>query len=115
MSEHSNNRRVIVMITSPLEKEHAERIAAVDPERIKLIYRPDLMPETKYQADHNGPIDWQRPADQQREWLDLLNRAEVLLDFDWRSGLPPFELSPNLKWVQTSSAGVGQTVKRLGL
>ncbi len=115
MSEQSKNRHVVVMITSPLEKEQADRIAAVDRDRVELIYRPDHMPDTKYQADHNGPIDWQRPEDHQREWLDLLKRAEVLLDFDWRSGLPPFELSPNLKWVQTSSAGVGQTVKRLGL
>jgi phosphoglycerate dehydrogenase-like enzyme len=115
MSSRSNEHRVVVMITSPLEQEHTDRIAAVDPDRIELIYRPDLMPKSQYVADHNGPIDWNRPADQQREWLALLQRAEVLLDFDWRSGLAPFELSPNLKWVQTSSAGVGQTVKRLGV
>jgi phosphoglycerate dehydrogenase-like enzyme len=115
MSSRSEERRVVVMITSPLEQEQADRLAAVDPDRIELIYRPDLMPQTQYVADHNGPIDWQRPADQQKDWLALLQRAEVLLDFEWRSGLAPFELSPNLKWVQTSSAGVGQTVKRLGV
>lgn len=103
------------MITSPLEQEHANRIAAVNPARIDLIYRPDLMPAMRYVGDHNGLLDWRRPDDQQSEWLALLRRAEVLLDFDWRSGPPPFELSPHLKWVQTSSAGVGQTVKRLGL
>src|SRR6266498_626738 len=115
MLSRSDERRVVVMITSPLEQEQASRIAAADPDRIELIFRPDLMPKTQYVADHNGPIDWQRPADQQQEWLALLQRAEVLLDFDWRSGIAPFELSPNLKWVQTSSAGVGQTVKRFGV
>jgi phosphoglycerate dehydrogenase-like enzyme len=44
-----------------------------------------------------------------------LQTAEVLFDFDLRSGPSPYDLSPNLKWVQTSSAGVGQTVKRLGV
>jgi phosphoglycerate dehydrogenase-like enzyme len=113
--ERPDERRVVIMITSPLEQEHANRIAAVNPARIDLIYRPDLMPAMRYVGDHNGPLDWRRADDQQSEWLELLRRAEVLLDFDLRSGPPPFELSPHLKWVQTSSAGVGQTVKRLGL
>src|SRR5262245_35498811 len=115
MAESDGNRRVVVIITSPLEPEHAERIAAVDPGRIELIYRPELMPPTRYQAEHNGPAEWQRPPNQQTEWLQLLRRADVLFDFDTRSGPSPFELSPNLKWVQTSSAGVGQAVKRMGL
>jgi phosphoglycerate dehydrogenase-like enzyme len=115
MAEGSEDQRVPVMITSPLEQEHAVRIANAYPDRIELIYRPDLMPPTRYIADHNGSADWQRSPEQQREWLSLLKRSEVLFDFDIRSGPSPFELSPNLKWVQTSSAGVGQLVKRLGV
>jgi rod shape-determining protein MreD len=32
------------MIASPLEAEHAARIAAAYPDRVELIYRPDLLP-----------------------------------------------------------------------
>jgi phosphoglycerate dehydrogenase-like enzyme len=103
------------MITSPLEQTHVDRIASAFPDRVELIYRPDLMPSTRYVADHNGPADWQRSPEQLQEWLGLLKRAEVLFDFDIRSGSSPFELSPNLMWVQTSSAGVGQLVHRLGV
>jgi phosphoglycerate dehydrogenase-like enzyme len=103
------------MITSPLEQELADRIARSFTDRVELIYRPDLLPPTRYTADHNGPPDWTRAPAAQEVWLSLLKRAEVLFDFDMRSGPSPFELSPDLKWVQTSSAGVGQTVERLGL
>ena len=103
------------MISTPLEQEHAERIAAVDPDRVELIYRPDLMPPVRYIADHNGIDGWKRTDEQSTAWRSLLQRAEVLWDFASVDGLGPFELSPNLKWVQTSSAGVGQMVKRLGV
>src|SRR5688572_4299881 len=107
--------RVTVMIASPLEAEHAARIGAAYPDAIELIYRPDLMPPMRYVADHYGPPDWRRTPEQQAEWLDLLRRAEVLWDFAAGEDMGPLELSPNLRWVQTTSAGVGQYVKRLGV
>ena len=72
------DRRVRVMIASPLEPEHAERIAASFPARVELIYRPDLMPPMRYVADHYGPPDWRRTPAQQTEWHDLLSRAEAI-------------------------------------
>lgn len=107
--------RVVVVIASPLEAEHAARIAAVAPGRVELIYRPDLVPPTRYQADHTGPADWTRTPEQEAEWRSLLRRVEVMWDVDLRADAPPLELSPGLRWVQTSSAGVGPLVKRLGL
>jgi phosphoglycerate dehydrogenase-like enzyme len=107
--------KTVVMITSPLEQEFADRIATVDPARVELLYRPDLMPPTRYVADHNGIAGWSRSADGAAEWRSMLARAEVLWDFASVDGLGPFELSPKLKWVQTSSAGVGQMVRRLGV
>src|SRR5215217_7982391 len=107
--------KTVVIITSPLEAEFAERIAAVEPERVEVIYRPDLMPPTRYQGDHNGPSDWPGFATRREEWHRLLRRAEVLWDFPTHEEKGILELSPNLRWVQTSSAGVGQYVKRLGL
>src|SRR5688572_5711595 len=102
------------MITSPLEPEHVERIRSAFPDRLELIYRPDLMPEIRYVADHGDP-DWRRNPDQEREWHRLLRRAEILLDFPQHERYPLLELAPMLRWVQTTSAGTGPLVKRLGL
>ncbi len=106
--------RVVVMLTSPLEPEHVERIAGAFPDRLDLIYRPDLMPAPRYVADH-GDSAWRRNPAQEREWHRLLNQAEVLLDFPQNESRPLLELTPNLRWVQTTSAGVGPLVQRLGL
>ena len=107
--------RVTAMIASPLEAEHATAIAAAFPDRVELIYRPDLMPPMRYGADHHGDPAWRRTPAQQREWHALLARAEVLWDFAAKEDQGPLALSPNLRWVQTTSAGVGQYVKGLGL
>jgi len=109
-----NSDRLVAMITSPLEPEYAERIAAAYPDRVELIYRPDLMPATRYVGDHGDPA-FRRTEEQEREWHELLARADVLWDFPAHEQRPVLELSPKLRWVQTSSAGVGQQVKRLGL
>ena len=107
--------RVTAMITSPLEAEHATAIAAAFPDRVELIYRPDLMPPMRYGADHQGDPAWSRTPAQQREWHALLALAEVLWDFAANEDRGPLALSSNLRWVQTTSAGVGQYVKSLGL
>lgn len=109
------NERVVAMITSSLEPEHAARIAAAHPDRIELIYRPDLLPPARFPADHGGDPAWRRTAGQQAEWHALLARAEVLWDFAYGERAGPLELSPKLRWVQTTSAGVGPYVERLGL
>ena len=106
--------RVVVMLTSPLEPEHVERIAGAFPDRIDLIFRPDLMPAPRYVADHGDPA-WRRNPDQEREWHRLLGQAEVLLDFPPYEPRPLLELAPKVRWVQTTSAGVGPLVQRLGL
>ena len=106
--------RVTVMIASPLEPEHVARIAAVDPERVDVLFRPDLMPSPRYVADHGDP-DFRRTPAQDAEWRAMLRRADVLFDFSLAEGESPLALSPNLRWVQTTSAGVGPLVARLGL
>ncbi len=106
--------RVKVMLSSPLEPEHVERIAGAFPDQIEVIYHPDLMPAPRYVADHGDPA-WRRNPAQEREWHRLLGEAEVLLDFPQNEIRPLLELTPKLRWVQTTSAGVGPLVQRLGL
>jgi phosphoglycerate dehydrogenase-like enzyme len=113
--ESSHEDRVVVMITSPLEAAHVERIADVDRQRVEVIYRPDLLLPPRYPADHHGPADWPGFRSRRAEWQKLLQRANVLWDFPLGEDRPLLELCPRLRWVQTTSAGVGMLVKRLGL
>lgn len=99
------------LIASYLEPEHTERIRREIPQ-IELVYCPDLIGTPRFQADHTAPH--QRTPEQEAEWRALLARADILFDFDHthREDLP--QLAPRLKWIQTTSAGIGQFVKRYG-
>ena len=106
--------RVPVLIASWLDPEHAERIAAAEPDRIELIYEPELLPTTRYEADHHGPP---RPLsdEQRRRWAESLGRAEVAFEFDWERPEQLLSRAPRLRWVQASSSGIGPLVDSLGL
>ena len=108
---------VVVMIASPLEVEHVERIRAVAPGRVEVIHEPELLPPTRYVADHKGVEGFSRTAEQERRWRAHLLRAEVCLDFPpvAEDGGSLVERAPRLRWVQTTSSGVGQLVKALGV
>ncbi len=103
--------RINVLIASSLEPEHVERIRAVS-ERLRVVYEPQLLPPPRYPADHTNIIA--RSAEDEARWRALLAEAEVLFDFDHtnRQALP--ELAPRLRWVQATSAGIGQFVQRMG-
>lgn len=99
-----------VLICSYLEPEFIERIRAVDP-RLKVHYHPELLPEPRYTADHVG-LPLQRSAEDQSRWESLLQQADILFDFDY-SGIDELpERAPSARWLQATSAGIGQMVKR---
>ena len=102
---------VNVLIASYLEPEHVERIRAVSGQ-LQVVYEPRLLAPPRYPADHTNTLT-RSPEDAVR-WRELLAEAEVLFDFDHshRQDLP--ELAPQLRWVQATSAGIGQFVRRMG-
>lgn len=106
--------RRVVAIASPLEPELAERIAAAFPTRVEVRYRPELMPVPRYAADH-GDAAFRRTPDQSTAWRAMLRDAEATWDFPTDGEAGPLDLCPGLRWVQTTSAGVGPTARRLGL
>jgi phosphoglycerate dehydrogenase-like enzyme len=104
---------VVVLIASPLEPEHVARIRAVDP-RIEVLHDPELLPRPRYVSDHTGaPTD--RTPEQEARFLEMLRRAEVLFDFDRAHLRDLAAVAPRLRWLQATSAGIGQMVKRVGL
>lgn len=102
-----------MFIASPLEPEHVDRIRAVDP-RIELLHDPDLLPRPRYVADHAG-VPMTRTAQQDARFLQMLGRAEVVFDFPSGHLRDLAAVAPRLRWLQATSAGIGQFVQRQGL
>lgn len=101
-----------VVIGSYLEPEYIRQIEAVDP-RICVLYAPELLGKPRYVADHTAPIV--RTPAQEKAWHALLAQADILFDFDRATVDRLAQLAPNLKWLQATSAGIGQLVKKAGL
>lgn len=100
-----------VLIASYLEPDLVERIRT-DVPAVNVIYRPDLLGQPRFAADHTS--EPQRTDAQEAEWRSLLGRAHILFDFDRTAGPDLPDLAPNLRWIQGTSAGIGQLVKRNG-
>lgn len=103
---------VNLLIGSYLEPEYIEQIRQVDP-RLNVINEPELLPVPRYACDHVGTPRALTPEQEQR-WRDLLAQAEILFDFDHVRARELPELAPRLRWLQATSAGIGQYVKRMG-
>lgn len=99
-----------ILIASYLEPEHVATIRAVDP-RVKVIYEPELLQKPRYKADHHG-TPCARSAEEEARWRTLLAQADILFDFDFTNDADLPALAPRVRWVQASSAGIGQFVAR---
>lgn len=96
----------VIFIASPLEAEHVERISAPG---VPVVYRPNLLPPTRYQGDHTG-APFTRSTEQEAEWREGLAEATILWDFP-----EDMALAPRARWIQATSTGVAAAVCRLGL
>jgi phosphoglycerate dehydrogenase-like enzyme len=110
--EGSQTMKINIFISSPLEVENVDRIRSVDPDRIEVVFEPDLLPPVRYIADHRGAPFTRSPQQQQR-WQAALATAEVLWDLPQTAA--DLATAKRLKWIQTTSTGVGPSVKALGL
>jgi len=102
-----------VLIASYLEPECVERIRTKI-HQIDVVYEPELLPRPRYRSDHIGnPVGLSEAGRQ--HWAELLKSADVMFDFDWdQPALMPTRC-PNLRWVQATSAGIGEVVAEAGL
>lgn len=114
MTDTTRTDRAAVLISSWLDQHHADRIAAAEPDRIELLYAPELLPVPRYEADHHGPERALSDA-QLLDWRALLARAEVSFDFDWETPEEMIQRAPRLRWVQSSSSGIGPMLERFGV
>jgi phosphoglycerate dehydrogenase-like enzyme len=105
---------VTVVLASYFEEEHVRRIREVD-ERLRVLYREDLVPPPRWEGDHVGPEDWRRTPEGDEELLAMLAEAEVLFDFPRGYVRDLTKLAPELRWVQGSMAGAGEPARKAGL
>jgi len=107
----TDNRRPRVLIASYLDLSLVEEIRNKVPQ-VDVIFRSDLLYRPKHAADHTSLPS--RTPEQEREWKELLQSADVMFDFDHThlNDLP--EIAGSLKWIQATSAGIGQFVRSKG-
>ena len=103
-----------VVVCSYFEEEHVARIREVD-ERLRVLYREDLVPPPRWPGDHVGPPTWHRSEEGEEQFLAMLGEAEVLYDFPRGHTEDLVRVAPKLRWVQASMAGVGEIIERAGL
>ncbi|MCW2781813.1 MAG: oxidoreductase [Marmoricola sp.] len=98
-----------ILIASYLEPECVDQIRAAATD-IDVAYVPELLPRPRYRCDHIGSALELTDADSRR-WSDLLGSAEVMFDFDWHQPALMATRCPELRWVQATSAGIGDVVE----
>ncbi len=105
-------KRVELLIASYLEPEYVHRIRQID--GVRVTYDPALLPQPRYGSDHVGrPL--QRSPENERQWREYLAGAEVLFDFDHTNLAILNTLIPHVRWIQATSAGIGQLLIRTRL
>jgi phosphoglycerate dehydrogenase-like enzyme len=103
-----------VVIASYFEEEYVRRIREVD-ERLRVLYREDLVPPPRWPGDHAGQEEWERTPEGEGEFLAMLGEAEILYDFPSGHVEDLVEVAPRLRWVQGSMAGAGELAQKAGL
>ena len=114
MGSHSTGGKLNILIGSPLEEAQVARIGAAAPDRVNVLYEPDLLPTVRYQADHHGIRRRLNEADRAR-WQGLLAEANIMFDFDWMAPEKLPITAPRLRSVQATSAGIGEFFQRFDL
>jgi glyoxylate/hydroxypyruvate reductase A len=99
-----------IVIATFLEDEHVQTIRGLG---ARVVYEPALVPRPRYIADHIGER-LERAPQEEAAWRAFLAKADVLFDFDYTNAQALPELAPRVSWIQASSAGIGQFVKRHG-
>lgn len=103
-----------VVVASYFEEEYVRRMREVD-ERLRVLYREDLVPPPRWPGDHAGAEEWERTPEGEEAFLQMLGEAEVLYDFPRGHVEDLVEVAPKLRWVQGSMAGAGEVAEKAGL
>ena len=70
-----------ILIASPLEEIYVEKIKSYSKGKFNVIFDPELLPPTRYIADHNGIENFIHTQTQEKKWNNYLEKSEILWDF----------------------------------
>ncbi len=101
-----------VVITTYLEPELVSQLSSEFPE-FEWVYPIELLALPRYAGEHRRPSAIS--SESAAKWRELLESAEVLFDFGPAPLHRELAGSRNLRWIQATSAGVGQFVHSVGL
>ena len=105
-----------VFVGTYFEPEEIERLREEVTRRgLNLIYHGEWLQPAAFPAEHNHNLDL--TPEQWEVWIAGLKQADIMLDFEVNtlSRWVPENLTPRLRWLQATSAGVGQTIDKAGL
>lgn len=115
MSESETRMRAAVAV--PLSEEHCLLIEQREP-RVTVVRDHALMPPMRGPADWTGDPAFVRTAQQQSAFDEMVDSADVLFgvpDVDPAALARTVKANTGLRWVMTTAAGGGSTIKAAGL
>lgn len=111
MTESEKKVRAVVAV--PLAEELCRLIEELEP-RLEVVSDPSLVPPMRGPADWSGDPAFTRTAQQQADFEALVDSADVLFgipDVDPKALARTVAANPRLRWVMTTAAGGGSTVR----
>jgi len=103
----------VLLIASPVEEELVEGLRGRLPEW-SVRHDARLIPAPQYPNDHVG-----HPPELDdiglHTWRSWLAEADAMLDFDWWQPQQMSKNCPRLRWVQSTSAGIGSYISRYNI
>lgn len=112
-----SGRRLRAVVTVPLPEEQCRLIEELEP-RVEVVRDHSLVHPARWAADWSGDPDHVRTAEQQTAFEAMVDSADVLFgipDVDPSALARTVRANPALRWVMTTAAGGGSTVKAAGL
>ena len=103
-----------ILISSWLDQEDVGRIRAVTDE-VEVMYFPELLTRPRFPGDHGAEMqDVPLSREAETKWVNLLGQATILFDIDRRYADRIPDLAPNVRWIQSTSSGIGKSVNSRG-
>ncbi|PRA79469.1 D-2-hydroxyacid dehydrogenase [Microbacterium sp. MYb66] len=110
-------KKLRAVVAVPLREDLCQLIEELEP-RVEVIRDHSLMPPMRGPADWSGDPDHVRTASEQQAFDELVDSADALFgipDVDAEALARTVAANPRLRWVMTTAAGGGASVKAAGL
>ncbi|WP_136054048.1 D-2-hydroxyacid dehydrogenase [Microbacterium sp. K24] len=108
-----SDNRLRAVVAVPLPEELCHLIETLEP-RVEVVRDQDLLPPMRGPADWTGDPDFERTSEQQAAFDALVDSADALFgipDVDAAALARTVRANPRLRWVMTTAAGGGSTVR----